>query len=406
MKTTSVLGKYLDQPMLVAKFSKTVPAILATGGAAYLANDVYHAPKDEKGKEFVRSFSVIAATVISAAYAPKLTRKIMEKFSHQHHHHEVEHEAHELKNGVENKFEHSIENAIEHHHENHEHHEHHEHEEHAEHGEHCCEHECHHNHGGPVNLEQLKAKLTDLVEDFQQDNPELSKKVPDNILEKAKTEILSLSDTKKLYEHLGEDEKGKAFLNKLIPSPEDIDSNHIFKDDLKRLSILGIFPVAGGIAGGILGDGLTDKNWKDKIPDKIKEGSYQYLANICLCNVGAGLALLVLEKVHRKSKPERVIGMVSGIILAGVVFGSAIANGIGKFLIDPLFGNKKTKGEDLFAERKPEALDMGLHVDDLATVALLSGLKWIEPALPILYSVSGYRAGIGYRNVETAKESK
>jgi len=45
-------------------------------------------------------------------------------------------------------------------------------------------------------------------------------------------------------------------------------------------------------------------------------------------------------------------------------------------------------------------IDVSLHVDDVATVAVLSGLKWIEPALPILYSISGYRAGIGYRNGE------
>ena len=30
----------------------------------------------------------------------------------------------------------------------------------------------------------------------------------------------------------------------------------------------------------------------------------------------------------------------------------------------------------------------------------MSGLKWIEPALPIMYAISGYRAGIGYRNGE------
>ena len=48
--------------------------------------------------------------------------------------------------------------------------------------------------------------------------------------------------------------------------------------------------------------------------------------------------------------------------------------------------------------RTPELIDLGLHTDDIATVSLLSGLKWIEPSLPLLYSVSGYRAGIGYRN--------
>ena len=56
----------------------------------------------------------------------------------------------------------------------------------------------------------------------------------------------------------------------------------------------------------------------------------------------------------------------------------------------------KSKSEQ--KERKPEALDVCLHTDDIATVSLLSGLKWIEPALPILYSVSGYKAGSGYRN--------
>ena len=46
----------------------------------------------------------------------------------------------------------------------------------------------------------------------------------------------------------------------------------------------------------------------------------------------------------------------------------------------------------------PELLDLGLHSDDIATVSLLSGLKWIEPSLPLLYAISGYRAGTGYRN--------
>ena len=49
-------------------------------------------------------------------------------------------------------------------------------------------------------------------------------------------------------------------------------------------------------------------------------------------------------------------------------------------------------------ERKPELIDLGMHTDDIATVAVLSGLKWIEPSLPSLYSISGYKSGIGYRN--------
>jgi len=54
--------------------------------------------------------------------------------------------------------------------------------------------------------------------------------------------------------------------------------------------------------------------------------------------------------------------------------------------------------KDLYDERKPELLDMALHTDDIATAGVLSGFKWIEPMLPLMYTISGYRAGIGYRN--------
>lgn len=108
------------------------------------------------------------------------------------------------------------------------------------------------------------------------------------------------------------------------------------------------------------------------------------------------MALAILEKNKIQSRMARGLGMIGGIILTGVIGGSKIANIIGDKLINPLCGSKrqKTKGD----ERTPELIDIGLHTDDIATVSLLSGLKWIEPALPILYTVSGYRAGIGYRN--------
>jgi len=57
--------------------------------------------------------------------------------------------------------------------------------------------------------------------------------------------------------------------------------------------------------------------------------------------------------------------------------------------------------KNINAERKPEPLDLSLHIDDVASVGFLSGMRWIGPILPALYSISGYRAGIGYRNGET-----
>lgn len=208
-----------------------------------------------------------------------------------------------------------------------------------------------------------------------------------SILEKAKTKVLSLKEVAKLNtkEH-------KSFIDKLIPPPENIQAKDIFKE-IGWLSIYGAVPVAGGIAGGVVADSLTEKNWKQRIPNKINEGLYQYLANIFLCNIGAGAALAILEKKNITSKTARCAGMVGGIILTGVIGGSAIANFIGKKVINPIMCKDKPQ-----ETRRPELLDIGLHVDDIATVSLLSGLKWIEPALPLLYSISGYRAGIGYRN--------
>ena len=112
-----------------------------------------------------------------------------------------------------------------------------------------------------------------------------------------------------------------------------------------------------------------------------------------MCNIGAGAALGILEKMNIKSKAARCIGMIAGIITTGVIGGSAIANFIGNKIVNPII----LKREEI-EKRTPEILDLTLHTDDIATVSLLSGLKWIEPALPILYSISGYRAGIGYRN--------
>ena len=210
-------------------------------------------------------------------------------------------------------------------------------------------------------------------------------------LEGIKTRILNIKEIKTLSDNLT-DKEGQILLKTLIPEPENITSKDIFSE-IGRLSVFGLIPVLGGIIGGIIGDRLVSENYRENIPNKVKEGAYQYLANIFLCNVGAGAALGVLEKMNIKSKSARAAGMISGIMLTGVIGGSAIANLISKKVIDKCFHDKNKHEKD----RKPEVLDICLHSDDIATVAVMSGLKWIEPALPMLYSISGYRAGTGYR---------
>ena len=323
MNILKITGKYLDQPLLVTKLKKNIPAALITAGTAYTLHEIYKEKEDKKHCA-IRVGTTMLCTISSSLMAPLLTNKLF-KIT-------------------------------------------------------------------PKNLNTIKQENAKLVDNFIKKNP--VKENTKQILEKSKTKVLKFKEIKTLCNEFNEGSK-KEFLNKLIPEPENITSKEIFSE-IGRLSILGLIPVIGGVFGGIWGDKMSTKYWKEKIPNKIKEGAYQYLANIFLCNIGAGAALALMERANVKSKGQRAFGMVGGIVTTGVIGGSAIANLIGNKFINPMFGGEKS--QKLYSERKPEALDIGLHTDDIATVAVMSGLKWIEPALPIMYSISGYRAGIGYRN--------
>jgi len=336
MNTLKVAGKFLDQPMLVGKFRRSVPAFLTAGAAAYSFHEIKKAPEKKRPQAAARTILTMTFTVASALASPKIADKIFKKTT---------------------EFSKSLKSL-------------------------------------QTNAESL---VTEYLAKHKVDETSA------NLLEKAKSKVLKYKEIKSLFKNFESNKEGTMLLNKLIPDPENITSKEIFSE-IGRLSLLGLIPVAGGIAGGAAGDIITRNHWKKKLPDKIKEGAYQYLANIFLCNAGAGAALAIMEKLHIKSKAHRALGMTGGILLTGVLGGSAIANIIGQKVINPMFKNKDGKevsGKSLFEERHPEALDIGLHTDDIATVAVMSGLKWIEPALPVMYSVSGYRAGIGYRNGRT-----
>ncbi len=328
MTLISIFGKYLDQPALVSKLSKAMPATLIAGAAGYGLHIVYKQKDDEtKEKTFVKNLCVLGFTVASALVATR-----------------------GLKIGKKQIFE------------------------------------------GLIEIPHLHKHDIEKALQEAGDNKYLT-----GLINKVKDgKVLKFSEVKALEE--------KQLADKVIPPPH----SHSPFGEIRRLSLLGLIPVAGGITGGILGDKLTEKDWKERIPNKIKEGTYQYLANIFLCNVGAGAALIITDKMKVKSKVAKAGAMVAGILLTGVVGGSAIANYIGKKCINPLFGKRSGREGNMCAERTPEVLDIGLHVDDVSTVAVMSGLKWIEPVLPILYSISGYRAGIGYRNFKNShfKEKK
>ena len=323
MSTIKSIGRYLDQPRLVEKFSQAVPPLLTAGASGLVVYDTYHTKPKKRKKRFIQNGLTMFGAVASSLLAPKITAKLFKTAPKM------------------------------------------------------------------VGIKEIEKRNTDLVENFLKKNKIGKETEP--ILHKIKSNILSVGEIRTLSENLNTDE-GKRLINNLIPEPENITSKEIFSE-IGRLSIFGLIPVIGGVLGGIAGDKLAGEDYKKRIPNKVKEGAYQYLANIFLCNIGAGFALGLLEKSNIKSKSARALGMVTGIIITGVIGGSAIANMIGKKVINKCFkqSNKSEK------ERKPEPLDICLHSDDIATVAVMSGLRWIEPSLPALYSISGYRAGIGYR---------
>ena len=322
----SVMGKFLDQPILVAKLKRVVPVGLSAAAVGFTAVSSAREKSPElRRKTALKNGVILASTIGSALVAPRVASAITKK---------------KMSSG----------------------------------------------------LSQILKENSQMVDEFIASET-VSSSVQ-GVLNKAKKRVLMPREIKVLNSEL-KCGVGRDFLDKLIPPPENVSSKDIFSE-IGWLSIVGACPVMGGIIGGVAADKLSGEAWKKRLPDKVKEGSYQYLANIFLCNVGAGAALWALEKNNIKSRMARGVGMVAGIIATGVIGGSKIANVIGDKLINPLCGSKskKEKGD----ERTPELIDIGLHVDDIATVSLLSGLKWIEPMLPILYTVSGYRAGIGYRN--------
>ncbi len=340
----STIAKYVDQPMVLNKLDKTMPALLIGIGSGYGLIDTFTSKHDEdKQKKFVKNSIIIASTIVASLIGTrglkiggkKIIKGLMESTSQS----------------------------------------------------------------------ELQKTQTTAVENYLAKTKITDEKVL-TALNRAKTKELLPKQIELLINQLPLSPARKELFGVILPEKKNLNSKEIFSE-VKRLSLLGLVPIIGGVAGGIFADKITKSEDKKGTANKVKEGIYQYLANIFLCNIGAGGALYIFEKLekNKKIKPLGPMGKLAvifgGITTTGIIGGSYIANYISKKVIDPLFG-QKNNGR-LYGERKPEALDIALHSDDIATAGILSGFKWIEPALPFLYFISGYRAGIGYRNVDSKK---
>lgn len=273
------------------------------------------------------------------------------------------------------------------------------------------------------NVASLRHRLEELahkVDDWQDDILDEAK----NALGRRGIRTAADKNTKALA--YGRDNHARKLLNVVVDGPGDISSKEMY-EEIGELSIMGALPVLGGILGGIAGDAAVGENSAKNIALKCKEGLFQYLANIMLCNVGAMGFIYGMEKLAAANwgkvsewagkTSTRIGAMTAGILAIGVIGGSAIANFIGENFLNPLFDGgwkemtahlrERTrehgfKGlfENLYEHRVPEPLDVMLHVDDFATGAAISGLSFVEPFLALFYTLSGIRAGVGYRNRE------
>ena len=340
----SALGRCIDQPVILNKLHKKMPALLIGAGAAYGIYDTYHSAKG-KPKEIQKQKALKNTIIISTTIAASLMGA----------------------NGLKISGKQVIPGLLE-----------------------------------SSSLKKiLESNKKAVNEFFKEANP--SKKIKD-ILNNAKIRALSYKETEAVLKEIPETDAKKKLLSVLLPEPHNLDARGIFSE-IGRLSLLGAIPVVGGILGGISADLLTKTNSKKSTSNKIKEGFYQYFANIFLCNVGACAALFMAERLQKSKliKPltplKKMIVILTGITATGIVGGSYIANKLSQKIIEPMFNKgKMVSHSGVYDERRPEAIDIALHADDIATAGVLSGFKWIEPALPLMYFVSGYRAGIGYRN--------
>lgn len=339
----SSIAKYIDQPYILLNLQKKMPAFLTASAIAYGTCDTFKQPEGKKTKQAVKNTFIFSFIITSLLYGGKM-----------------------IKVGGKQLIE--TTNAIK------------------------------------TVLKQKRA-----VREYLEKNKNIEEKAK-HILKKAERKIITPAETDYLIKNLPDNKIREKLFETIFSENKSLTSKEIF-DEIGRLSLLGFVPVAAGVAGGIAADKATKTATPKRTADKIKEGAYQFLANIFLCNVGAGAALFSIEALNRKgliknlTPAKKMTAILTGITITGILGGSMIANYLCKKFINPVFDKSEKFEKNLFSERKPETLDIAMHSDDIATAGVLSGFKWIEPVLPLMYMMSGYRAGTGYRNNEKAHKN-
>lgn len=283
-----------------------------------------------------------------------------------------------------------------------------------------------------LGLKLEKGTLTDGAKEFKKAfaNTSLRKELKAHFKDLKDTHAFKTADLEKLYDKIASVPGiGKKRVNEVFEML--FDNGEGFQEEMKEaLKFFGIggIGVLSGIAGGLVANKINGVNEPDTIPNMIKEGIFQFVANIALCAVGAGAALGLLNSDKLLSgKPAEIAGKFTGFInnsplkklyrtgivmlglCLGIFGGSHIANYVGQKYVNPLLDKLQGKSpspERATGKRKLEMCDVMLHLDDVPTAMAIAGTAILGPWIIPFFPVSGYRAGIGYRNDGSNKNPK
>ncbi len=169
---------------------------------------------------------------------------------------------------------------------------------------------------------------------------------------------------------------------------------------------VGLASVGSGVVAGFLANRLQGKSDK-KNDDVVKEGIFQYVANIAMCGFGAGAGLTVsnaLGFTKFRNPLARFATVVAGLG-AGIYAGALIANPLSNKVESQMKRRQSAKHLAPSGGRKLEFADGILHVDDIPTAFSVAGVQALKPWISPFFLMSGIKTAYGYRNVEPLAHS-
>lgn len=369
LNNVRIYGSFVEQPKVIQTVGKYAAWIGGAGGiGAITGMDVMNAPPEERQKVLKRDALVLGATALGTWAAAK---KFMTLPTDKNATDAVEHFVDEMQEGLGTLKKPEAYTALK------------------------------------AELESLRGQVQLKTKDFRNIITTIEKHS-----ETAKEDLAKLFEPEETFP--GWREKGKE----LIQSADYRTGKE--EGELRKMGnffVVGGLSVISGLLGGVAANKVNGVKDKNATVNMIKEGVFQFIANIALCAVGAASAILLMapyqeffSKLGWTGKGLKTVGILGGLSL-GIFGGGVIANKLGTHVINPLCDKLQGKAPQPVTDpnqgkRKIEFWDAILHLDDVPTAMALAGLEIVEPFIPLFFAFSGYRTGIGYRNDDSAKGKK